>query len=44
MKKNNRDNKRKPVRYNKNGIRQVGDRPPRRRVFPGERERQGRDR
>lgn len=29
-------NKRKPIRYNKNGIRQQGDRPPRRRVFPGD--------
>lgn len=37
MNDNKRNSKRKQVRYNKNGIRQEGNRPPRRRVFPGER-------
>lgn len=44
MNNNKRNSKRKPLRFNKNGIRQQGDRPPRRRYLPGERERQGRDR
>jgi len=43
MNKNKRNSKRKPTRYNKNGIRLQGDRPPRLRIFPGERKKEGRE-
>nr|WP_318280986.1 hypothetical protein [Paenibacillus bovis] len=36
MNKNKKPKKRREKRYNKNGIRQEGERPPRDRYFPGQ--------